>query len=189
MIYVGFWRRVAAYAVDFVILLPYALFSSFFLQTTKWGFVVSQVIGFALAILFEVYFVTRFGGSPGKLSMGVRIAKLDGAKVGYKEAWIRYSVLFVITSLTAIALVISLTHVPNEEFLALTFKTRINHLEAGAPPWFEPLQIVGSVWIYSEFLVLLTNKKRRALHDFLAGTVVIRRGDREVAQGPISLGA
>jgi uncharacterized RDD family membrane protein YckC len=32
-----------------------------------------------------------------------------------------------------------------------------------------------NVWIFSEFVVLLTNKKRRALHDFMAGTVVIRK--------------
>jgi uncharacterized RDD family membrane protein YckC len=32
----------------------------------------------------------------------------------------------------------------------------------------------GAVWVYSEFAVLLTNRKRRAIHDFMAGMVVIR---------------
>lgn len=186
LIYVGFWRRLAAYAIDFLILLPYALLSSFFLQTTKWGFVFGQVRGFALAILFEVYLVRCFGGSPGKLFMGVRIAKTNGVSVGYKEAWLRYSVLLIIATLSSIGLIISLTHVPNDEFSALSFKTRIKHLEAGTPSWFQPLQIVGSVWIYSEFLVLFTNKQRRALHDFLAGTVVIRRIPPAGVQAPAS---
>jgi len=34
--------------------------------------------------------------------------------------------------------------------------------------------VLYAVWVYGELIVLLTNKKRRALHDFLAGTVVIR---------------
>jgi uncharacterized RDD family membrane protein YckC len=37
--------------------------------------------------------------------------------------------------------------------------------------------------LYSEFIVLLTNKKRRALHDFMAGTVVIRgSGKRSIGR-------
>ena len=31
------------------------------------------------------------------------------------------------------------------------------------------------IWIWSELIVMLTNRRRRALHDFIAGTVVIRR--------------
>jgi uncharacterized RDD family membrane protein YckC len=29
--------------------------------------------------------------------------------------------------------------------------------------------------VWGEFLVLLTNRERRALHDFIAGTVVVRK--------------
>jgi hypothetical protein len=29
-------------------------------------------------------------------------------------------------------------------------------------------------WTFSEVLVMLTNKRRRALHDFIAGTLVVR---------------
>jgi uncharacterized RDD family membrane protein YckC len=36
-----------------------------------------------------------------------------------------------------------------------------------------PGRTTNSLWIYSEFIVLLTNEKRRALHDFMAGTIVI----------------
>jgi len=41
--------------------------------------------------------------------------------------------------------------------------------------WFPPLEIIYYVWICGEFLVMMTNRKRRALHDFIAGTVVIIR--------------
>jgi uncharacterized RDD family membrane protein YckC len=35
--------------------------------------------------------------------------------------------------------------------------------------------VVLQVWIWIELIVMLTNRRRRALHDFIAGTVVIRR--------------
>jgi uncharacterized RDD family membrane protein YckC len=35
-------------------------------------------------------------------------------------------------------------------------------------------QVAQQLWGWSELIVLLLNEKRRALHDFIAGTVVIR---------------
>jgi uncharacterized RDD family membrane protein YckC len=136
---------------------------------------VRAIVGVLIAILFEVYLVKRFGGSPGKMILGLRIAKLDGSPVGYRHAWIRYSVLFLITTMSSAALLVSLFNMSDDEYAAFAAaRTSIRSLEAGAPAWYQPLQILGSIWVYSEFIVLLTNKKRRALHDFMAGTVVIR---------------
>lgn len=33
--------------------------------------------------------------------------------------------------------------------------------------------VIVSVWFWSELVILLTNEKRRALHDFIAGTIVV----------------
>ena len=35
------------------------------------------------------------------------------------------------------------------------------------------IPIVGFLWTWSELIVMLFNQRRRALHDFIAGTVVI----------------
>jgi uncharacterized RDD family membrane protein YckC len=174
LIYVGFWQRLAAYALDFAILVPYALVARQLIYTSRSAYLVNLILGTILAIVFEVYLVKRFGGSPGKLIMGIQIAKLDGSKVGYRQAIIRYSVLFLISILSSTGLLMSLFTMSDLEYAAFTSAhAHVKALEAGAPSWYPPLQIAGAVWVYSEFLVLLTNKKRRALHDFMAGTVVI----------------
>jgi len=41
------------------------------------------------------------------------------------------------------------------------------------PWWYQPNHIANQVWIWSEFIVMMTNQKRRALLDFIAGTVVL----------------
>jgi uncharacterized RDD family membrane protein YckC len=175
LIYVGFWRRLAAHAIDLAILVPYALLAKQLIYASRSAYFAFLVIGTLIAIVFEVYLVKRFGGSPGKIILGVRIAQLDGSQVGYKQACIRYSVLFLISMLSSIGLLMSLFSMSDVAYAAFSSaKVAVRTLEAGAPSWYQPLQIAGSVWVYSEFMVLLTNKKRRALHDFMAGTVVIR---------------
>jgi uncharacterized RDD family membrane protein YckC len=174
LIYVGFWRRLAAYVIDFLLLVPYGLFATWFAYMSKYAFAFNQLVGMVIAVVFDVYLVKRFGGSPGKLIMEIRIAKVDGRPVGYKEASIRYSILFVISLLTSVALAGSALNMSNFDYAALTSKTRARHIRELAPAWYQPVEIAGSVWVWSEFLVLLTNRKRRALHDFMAGTVVVR---------------
>jgi uncharacterized RDD family membrane protein YckC len=36
------------------------------------------------------------------------------------------------------------------------------------------LGITDTLWSWAEIITMLTNKKRRAVHDFIAGTVVVR---------------
>lgn len=175
LIYVGFWPRLAASLLDFAVLAPYALLAMRLASISPLGFVTTQVIGTVLAVVFDIVLVKLFGGSPGKLIMKMRIAKLDGSRVGYREAWLRYSVLGVISILASVALSTSALKMSDTDFVALTNKTRGTRLRELAPPWYQPLEIAGQVWVGSEFVVLLTNRKRRALHDYLAGTVVIRR--------------
>jgi len=54
------------------------------------------------------------------------------------------------------------------------------------PSWYRTLNILQNIWIWSEFVVLLTNAKRRAIHDYLAGTVVILKDD---GRQPVPAGA
>jgi hypothetical protein len=31
-----------------------------------------------------------------------------------------------------------------------------------------------NIWVYSELIVMLTNKRKRAIHDYIAGTVIVQ---------------
>jgi uncharacterized RDD family membrane protein YckC len=45
-----------------------------------------------------------------------------------------------------------------------------------------------NVWLVSEYIVMLTNKRRRSLHDLIAGTVVIHevRQDQQTGDATMS---
>jgi len=171
--YAGFWPRLGSLLLDIVIMLPlgalvfwadmhYRLFSVYYL-----------VPSILLGLFYGVYLVQRFGGTPGKLIVGIRIRKLDGEPVGYREAFLRYLPDAILCLLMSIAWLVPLFHLSDTEYRALTYLERSKRMAEFAPFWSKPLQWAQMAWMWGELIVLLTNRRRRALHDFIAGTVVV----------------
>jgi uncharacterized RDD family membrane protein YckC len=98
---------------------------------------------------------------------------VNGKAVGYREALFRYSVDFILSVLMFTALVIPTLKMSDSEYLSLSFTARSDQLVALAPAWYSALKWVQNAWVFGELAVLLTNRKRRALHDFIGGTVVV----------------
>jgi uncharacterized RDD family membrane protein YckC len=48
------------------------------------------LLGFLIAFAYEVYFVGRFGGTPGKLLLRMRIIRSDSSRLTYRRAAIRF---------------------------------------------------------------------------------------------------
>jgi uncharacterized RDD family membrane protein YckC len=63
---------------------------------------------------------------------------------------------------------------------------RAQMVMAHAPAWYVTFSILQQVWMWSEVVVVLFNKRKRALHDFIAGTVVIQKKFAEQSPAPDS---
>jgi uncharacterized RDD family membrane protein YckC len=174
LVYAGFWRRFGAYWIDFLILLPLLGLSFWLGEKFRLFNLYYFFPGVLISLFFHVWLVKRYGGTPGKLVLKIKIARLDGSPVGYREAIMRHSILFILSTLVSLAMVIASYGMSDPEYLSLSFIERSIKLSQLAPPWYQTVNILLNVWIWSEFIIMLTNKKRRAIHDFMAGTVVIR---------------
>ena len=115
------------------------------------------------------------GGTPGKRLMGLQIRRLDGDPVQFREALLRYLPEALLTTALSVAALQAVLAMSDSQYLSLGFLERSKQLDAMAPAWSRPVNWVNQAWMWSELIVLMTNKKRRALHDFIAGTVVIRQ--------------
>ena len=171
--YAGFGPRLASAVLDFIVWLPLILLENWGVRHWRLFTVYSFIPFIILGLIYYVYLVRRFGGTPGKLMVGIRISRLDGSPIGYREAFKRYFPDFIFGILIPLSLMAPLFHMTDAEYHSLTFLERSKHLIESAPPWYKPLSWIQSIWVWSELIVLLTNKKRRALHDFIAGTVVV----------------
>jgi uncharacterized RDD family membrane protein YckC len=143
-------------------------------------FVVAMVLSLLVGLWYNIYLVKKYGATPGKLAMKIRLVMMDGSPVTIAAASKRYSVLFVLGLLGSVALVIGVFNVAEETYQSSGWFARQVSISMNAPVWNKWVEVTTQIWIWSEFITMLFNKKRRAVHDFMAGTVVIRT-EKQVA--------
>ena len=90
------------------------------------------LVGLIVAFAYEVFFVGRFGGTPGKLLLRMRIVRSDYSRVTYGRAAIRYFG-----------------------------------------------KMLSGLTMYIGYLMVAFDPQRRALHDYIADTRVIKRDQPE----------
>ena len=174
-VHAGFWKRFCAGWVDAFVILPLA-FSFIWLE----GFdrtlaIVITIPSTVLFGMYNVYFNARFGGTLGKLALGIRVARPNGESIGWIEAWKRSAVDLGFAVVMLIIEVWALSQINAAEYAAAAFVERMGLLKEHYPPWRRVITVGHQVWIWGELIVLLSNARRRALHDFIAGTVVIHK--------------
>lgn len=98
--------------------------------------------------------------------------RTNGERIGWREAWWRSSVDLMFAALGVISSFVALAAISNAEYYGVGWLERAENLQAHAPAWLAWTATAGPIWIGSEVVVMLFNKRRRALHDFIAGTVV-----------------
>ncbi len=97
----------------------------------------------------------------------------DGTDIGYKESFLRFSVDILLLIPIIIGQLIALMYISSTDFPSLRWLDISIETQKNIPQWAEIAGIGQQVWFWSELVVLLFNKKKRAIHDFIAGTVVI----------------
>ncbi len=104
--------------------------------------------------------------------MGIRVVRLTGERIGWREAWLRSSVDVVFAVLAVISSFVNLTSITRDQYYGVGWMQRTQNLYALEPAWLRWTITASQIWVWSELAVMLCNKKRRALHDFIAGTIV-----------------
>jgi uncharacterized RDD family membrane protein YckC len=181
MLYVGFWLRFFAGWIDVAALLPLMASTLYFEQKSRMFHLYAFLPTLVVWLWFHVYLVERYGGTPGKLLLKIRIAMADGAHVTLKAAALRYGAVFVLSGLSSWAMILAALSMTDEMYLSLSYMERNRKLVEMAPSWYFMAIAAIETWFLIGFLTMMFNKKRRAVHDFMAGTVVIRSGERATA--------
>lgn len=184
MEYGGFWRRLGAFVVDGLIMLPVAMAVIYWgLPSSKFFMIWWLLPAVALNTVYNIYFVTLWGGTPGLLLFRLRIRMLDHAPVTLKAAVIRYGVLWTMGTIMACGGVIGTLRIDDTAYLSMSAPQIASEMTRLQPGWSRLASKVFQYWAYAEFFTLLFNKQRRALQDYMAGTVVVKASSLP-ANGP-----
>lgn len=175
--YHTFWSRFWAPVIDELVLwvpttlIPYLGFKMMGSnhEVAKLLFVGMQFLYFG----YSVYFHGKFGATFGKMTTKVKVVDaITEEPITFTQALIRDSVLFVLV------------------VMFWGYAVVIDHGEVGfGSRYLEYSAYVFLLWFLAEIITMFTNEKRRALHDFMAGTVIIRTNIPEEGEGcePIRL--
>jgi len=162
--YATFWQRMIASVLDKIILIPLILISYWGYNNIEFFDIYYIIPSILFNVWFTIYLVKRYGGTPGKLIMKIKIIKQNNTLVGYKEAILRELITLLLTSLLSILNIIIILNIQDNSYSYQSYFGNIEYY----------LYILLNIWIISEFFIMLTNKKKQSLQDMMAGTIVIK---------------
>lgn len=173
MSYAGFAPRLGAGIVDALVLLPVmGVYGG--LACLSWEAAIAAALPYVFAsAVYNVYCHARWGQTVGKRVLGIKVLTLVGEPICWRHALLRHSVDLAVAAAYSVVWVSGLLALSQVGFESAGFMERLGLVRAAGPPWGHWPQTIGKVWVLSELVVLLLNEKKRAIHDFLAGTVVV----------------
>jgi len=173
-IYAGFFIRLLCQAIDgsaiWVVsqILQLPMFRSYFF------FIFTNAASFFFFRLYFMVLTGLWGQTPGKMLTKIRVIRLDGYEVRWSNAILRniFETFLVLIMFWGYGM--ALAHTSPHDFNLLSAPEREEFLGKFMPDFVGYCLLARYAYAFSEFFVLLFNKKKRAIHDFIAGTVIIR---------------
>lgn len=117
------------------------------------------LVSYLMLYVYCVFMHGRYGQTVGKMVTGVKLFALNEKPLGYKRALLREVVPVLIVILIVL-------------YDAPKILLGVNPYDIQAE--FNILFVANITWFVAELITMLTNSRRRALHDFIAGSVVVR---------------
>jgi uncharacterized RDD family membrane protein YckC len=173
-LYAGFWARLGSLLLDIIFVLPILFLALYLNGFGKYVYFMTFIPSLVFGLWYNIYLPKKHGGTPGKLAVGIQIIRLDGEAIGWKEAFLRHSVVLAFTLLSGIIMTVCLLQADDTTFANLGWLKRSAYIMSFSPAFFMFYTWATNIWFYGELIVLLTNKRKRAVHDFIAGTVIVR---------------
>ena len=166
------WRRIGAGFIDSIVLAPLSI-------VTSWisGSDVPVIILIGVIILqhcspwiYNVLMHGLRGQTVGKMATGITVLDVSERKMSMVQAFLRESFYVAVN-------VVSVTLYIKQKFGVVRDPASIARIQGF-------LAISGFIWFVLEIVTTLFDNRRRALHDHIAGTVVVRN---EFVNEPIKL--
>jgi uncharacterized RDD family membrane protein YckC len=166
--------RLGAVLLDLLVTAPFGILVLYLNSFSKDMYLFTFIPSVAFSAWYHVYLLKRYGGTPGKLLSGIRVVKINGQDPEWKEAFLRYALSFSLLVFgTAISL-IALSKADPGSYMELDWRNKAGYLKGLAPGLFKISLWLNYIVIGGDLIVLFRNRRKRALHDLMAGTVVVR---------------
>jgi len=171
--YATFWQRAGAAALDALLWVVLtlglyairpgqaALYLSIFWPSLRW--------------IYEVGTTMRWGQTFGKMFTGVQVRHTDFTRIGFGRALARSAVMIALGCLSIFYELHLIGFIPREIVQAIPFEYIVVFARHFSPDFHLMLLLWPvAIWEIAELVTMLFHPKRRAIHDLIAGTVVVQ---------------
>jgi len=168
--YNTFWPRVGAAFIDAIVIfipltiLNYLILSVWQIKSTFFlflWFIFNSLAFFIYSVLMHGF----LGQTIGKMNFKIKVRDLSEAKLTMRQALLRDIIPII---LIIIAIIFETPSIIQNDHYYYNEQLRISTVI---------LKYLNYVWILIEVATMLLNEKRRAVHDYIAKSVVIKYGD------------
>jgi len=181
MNYAPFRFRLGAHLLDIIVLLSalalLLLIGSRSQSLAVWLTPVEGLLFYA----YTLYFHAKSGQTLGKRWLGIKVVTLEGGAIGIARSFRRNLIMLIESLPWIVATMIATLRVPSEQFRSLHGDAYNQLLKSLKPEWYPITVTIFDVILIAEIASVLLTRKRRSLHDFVGGTVVVRIADQSEA--------
>ncbi len=171
--YAGFWRRFAASFIDIFLGFLSGLALMRLPFSTRLGYLTQTAFTAIALTAYTVILHAKWGQTIGKRLASIEVVSLNGTRISWRQSFLRSSVDIGFATMGFLITTVISFKITNEEFTNIhAVLKKMRELETKV--WLDPLvTYLSAFWSLSELIVILFNEKRRAIHDYIAGTIVI----------------
>ncbi len=122
------------------------------------------VLLFIISVSYSIYFILMhrlFGQTVGKMLMKVKVLDLAESRISLRRAVLRdLPPIFLLAAMFIFTDPLAVVNPDAEPDARLILNN--------------PIALIQTIWAITDLIFFLTTKRHRALHDLIAGTIVIR---------------
>jgi uncharacterized RDD family membrane protein YckC len=119
LVYAGFWIRFGAKFIDGIVLsvatliiqFVVGMFTGFQEHPSRThsliGGILPNILSFALNVAYVTYFLGKFGATPGKMALGLKVLRADGETITYARASGRFFAELLSSAILAIGYIMA----------------------------------------------------------------------------------
>jgi uncharacterized RDD family membrane protein YckC len=170
--YAGFGARLLAALVDGLVFVPFMALYVWLSSDSRAMAILAQGLSAVIGPAYHIVLHAIRGQSVGKMAVGIRVVALSGTPIGWRLSILRFSVDTALAIALSISMTMGYLAMTDVEFHNLGWFERHEWLNRLAP-LSHVLSWALSLWTWGEIVTLLFNRQRRALHDLIAGTLVV----------------
>lgn len=172
MFYAGFWKRVAAFLLDGLVIMPIYVLLMWF-QTFSHSLAMILIVPASLLfVIYRILFHARSGQTIGKRILKIRVVTDSGEKIGWRDSILRSSPYAAFLVFSVIFQLLAYYHLSPTEFAALPLLEKLSAHAQYLSFWSILLGILYNLFFWVEVVFVAAHKKKKAVHDFIAKTVV-----------------